>query len=108
MRYLLGCLALIFLCLGSCSKKKCDYTDDGVVAPKTEQEAIKKYLDSAGITATLHARGFYYKIDDGAIGTGSNPGECSPIVVAYTGKLINGTVFDQQNSYATQLSNLID
>ena len=108
MRYLLGCLALIILCLGSCSKKKCDYTDDGLVAPKPETDLIKKYLDSAGITATLHARGFYYRIDSGAIETGPNPGECTEIDVAYTGTLTNGAVFDQQNSYATQLSNLID
>src|SRR5258708_11010217 len=108
MRYLLGGLALIFMCLGSCSKKKCDYTDDHVVAPKTEQDAVKKYLDSIGIKANLHARGFYYKIDSGVIGTGPIPGECSQITVAYTGTLTNGTVFDQQSSYATQLSNLID
>lgn len=108
MRYLLGCLTLIIFCLGSCTKKKCDYVDDLVVAPKTEQDAVKKYLDSIGIKANLHARGFYYRIDSGAIETGSAPGECSQIIVAYTGTLVNGTVFDQQNSYATQLSNLID
>jgi len=108
MRNLLGCLALIFFCLGACSKKKCDYVDDGTIAPKTEQDAVKHYLDSAGITATLHARGFYYKIDSTVLGTGPSPGECTPITVAYTGRLTNGTVFDQQNSYATQLSNLID
>lgn len=108
MRTLLWSFALVFFCLSACSKKKCDYTDDGVVAPKTEQEAVKKYLDSVGINANLHARGFYYKIDSGANGTGATPGECSQITVAYTGKLTSGTVFDQQTSYATQLSNLID
>jgi FKBP-type peptidyl-prolyl cis-trans isomerase FkpA len=108
MRTLLWCLVLIFFCLGSCSKKKCDYVDDGLVAPTSEQAAIKKYLDSLGIQAVLHQRGFYYKIDSGENGTGSTPGECTPITVAYTGTLTNGTVFDQQTSYATQLSNLID
>ena len=108
MRTLLWCLALIFLCLGSCSKKKCDYTDDGMVAPAAETQGVKKYLDSLGIKASLHARGFYYKIDSSATETGSNPGECSQITVAYIGTLTNGTVFDQQTSYATQLSNLID
>src|ERR1700761_3068592 len=106
MRNLLWCLILISCCLGSCSKKKCDYSDDGVVAPTTEQQAVKHYLDSLGITANLHSRGFYYRID--SMGTGSIPGECTPIKVAYTGHLTDGTIFDQQNSFATQLSNLID
>jgi FKBP-type peptidyl-prolyl cis-trans isomerase FkpA len=106
MRNFLWCLVLISCCLGACSKKKCDYNDDGTVAPLAEQQAIKSYLDSVGIVATLHKRGFYYKID--SMGTGSMPGECSEITVAYTGTLTNGQVFDQQSSYATQLSNLID
>jgi len=106
MRNLLWCLILTSCCLGSCSKKKCDYSDDGVVAPISEQQAVKHYLDSLGITANLHSRGFYYKID--ITGTGSIPGECTPITVAYTGHLTDGTIFDQQNSFATQLSNLID
>src|ERR1700752_2184495 len=106
MRNLLWFSVLICCCLGACSKKKCDYVDDGVVAPTVEQKAVKQYLDSLSIEATLHPRGFYYKIE--SIGTGPTPGECSPINVAYTGRLTNGTIFDQQNSYATQLSNLID
>lgn len=106
MRNLLWCLILISCCLGSCSKKKCDYSDDGIVAPTNEQQAVKHYLDSLGIVANLHSRGFYYKID--SAGTGSIPGECTPITVAYTGHLTDGTIFDQQSSFATQLSNLID
>lgn len=106
MRNFLWCLVLISCCLGACSKKKCEYSDDGTVAPLAEQQLVKAYLDSAGIVATLHERGFYYKID--TPGTGSTPGECSEITVAYTGTLTNGQVFDQQSSYATELSNLID
>lgn len=106
MRYLLGCLLIASLCFLACSKKKCGYQDDGVVAPVTEQQAVKQYLDSMGITAVLHPRGFYYRIV--AEGTGATPGECSQIKVAYTGQLTNGTVFDQQTSFVTQLTNLID
>lgn len=106
MRNLLGCLILAAVCLGACSKKKCDYHDDGVVAPATEQQAVKHYLDSSGISATLHPRGFYYKIT--SPGSGGAPGECSQITVAYKGQLTNGTVFDQQTHFETQLSNLID
>ncbi len=106
MRILLCYFLLISCCLPSCSKKKCGYSDDGIIAPSDQQLAIKHYLDSVGISATLHPRGFYYKVDSG--GTESTPSECSSITVAYTGQLTNGVVFDQQSSYATQLSNLID
>src|ERR1700761_8257272 len=106
MRNFLWCLALISCCFGACSKKKCAYSDDGAVAPQNQQQAIKHYLDSVGITATLHPRGFYYTID--SMGMDPSPGECSSISVAYTGQLTNGFIFDQQASYSTQLSNLID
>jgi FKBP-type peptidyl-prolyl cis-trans isomerase FkpA len=106
MRNLLWCLVLASCCFGSCSKKKCGYSDDGMIAPTTEQQAVKHYLDSLGIIATLHPRGFYYKIDNA--GTGATPGECSQITMAYTGQLTNGKVFDQQSSFATELANLID
>jgi FKBP-type peptidyl-prolyl cis-trans isomerase FkpA len=99
-------LTLILCCLSSCSKKKCDYRDDGVTASQSEQQTIKHYLDSLGLTATLHPRGFYYTID--SLGTDPAPGECSAITAAYMGQLTNGAIFDQQSSYATQLSNLID
>lgn len=100
------CITLILCCLGSCSKKKCAYKDDGIIAPQSEQQSVKHYLDSLGITATLHPRGFYYKID--TLGLDPAPGECSAISAAYSGELTNGAIFDQQTSYATELSNLID
>jgi len=106
MRYLSWFLFSVTFCFVACSKKKCDYKDDGLVAPATEQQAVKHYLDSLGITATLHPRGFYYKINNA--GSGATPGGCSQITVGYTGQLTNGTVFDQQDSFATELSNLID
>ncbi|HMH24633.1 MAG TPA: FKBP-type peptidyl-prolyl cis-trans isomerase [Puia sp.] len=104
LRWLL--LSVTFCYCASCAKKKCEYTDDGMVAPVSEQQAVKKYLDSLGIAATLHSRGFYYKINDA--GSGLKPAECSQITIGYIGQLTNGTIFDQQNSFATQLVNLID
>ena len=106
MRILLCCFLFVPFFLGACKKNKCEYKDDGVVAPATEQQAVKHYLDSIGITAQLHSRGFYYKID--TMGTGAVPGECSQIDVAYTGKLTNGQIFDSQPGFSTQLANLID
>ena len=106
MRKLTWCFGLILCCLWGCTKKSCSYRDDGVTAPDGEQSAIKHYLDSIGVVANLNARGFYYKID--SPGTGTTPGECSTIDVAYSGHLTNGTLFDQENSFTTQLTNLID
>jgi len=106
MRSLLWCLIVASCCFGACSKKKCDYSDDHVVAPVAEQQAVKHYLDSLGITATLHSRGFYYKID--TEGTGPVPIACTQIKVSYTGWLTNGQKFDTQTSYETELANLID
>lgn len=106
MTKLSWCLGLIVCCLCGCTKKSCSYKDDGVIAPVSEQTSVKHYLDSVGVVANLNARGFYYKIDNS--GAGPPPGECSTIKVAYSGHLTNGTLFDQENSFTTQLSNLID
>jgi len=106
MRYLTWFLFSVTFCYTACSKKKCDYRDDGMIAPLNEQQAVKHYLDSLSITATLHPRGFYYKIN--TPGTGATPGGCSQVTVGYTGQLTNGTIFDQQDSFVTELSNLID
>ena len=106
MRSLLWCLLVASCTFYACSKKKCDYTDDHVVAPTTEQQSVKQYLDSLGISAELHSRGFYYKID--SAGAGNSPVACSEITVSYTGWMTDGVVFDQQTSYQTELANLID
>lgn len=95
----------VTFCFCACAKKKCDYRDDGLVAPVSEQQAVKHYLDSLGIIASLHPRGFYYKTSDS--GLGATPGKCSQITVGYTGRLTNGTVFDQQSSFVTELVNVI-
>jgi FKBP-type peptidyl-prolyl cis-trans isomerase FkpA len=76
------------------------------VAPISEQEAVKQYLDSLGINAELHSRGFYYKVD--STGAGNSPVACSQISVSYVGWMTDGVIFDQQTSYQTELANLID
>jgi len=95
------------LCFFSCFKKDtgCSYQNDTIVAPSWEQQAVKKYLDSVGITATLNSAGFYYNIV--SLGSGTAPGVCSRITVTYTGKLINGSVFDQQTDALFTLGGLI-
>ncbi|MHA4806939.1 FKBP-type peptidyl-prolyl cis-trans isomerase [Flavitalea flava] len=106
MRNLVCGLIFVSFYFAACSKKSCDYKDDGIIAPIVEQQAVKHYLDSLGIIAALHPRGFYYKVL--TPGEGVPPGECSEITLSYKGKLTNETVFAQQSSFVTKLANLID
>ncbi len=109
MRNLSLCLlvGVFWFYIGSCAKKdSCPYQNDNMVASASEQQAIKHYLDSMGITATLHPSGFYYSVAKG--GSSVTPGVCSQITVAYSGQLTNGKIFDQQSSFVSKLGELID
>ncbi len=100
-------LLTVSFCFFSCFKKDtgCSYQNDSTVAPSTETQAVKKYLDSIGVTATLHSAGFYYNII--SAGAGTTPGSCSRVTVSYAGKLINGTIFNQQTDALFTLGGLI-
>jgi FKBP-type peptidyl-prolyl cis-trans isomerase FkpA len=108
MQKILSLLLLtVSLCFLSCFKKDtgCSYQNDTTLAPSAETQAVKNYLDSIGITATLHLGGFYYYIISS--GSGNPPGVCSSVTVSYIGKLINGSVFDQQTDALFTLGGLI-
>ena len=97
-------LVLGFLCFVlffSCKKESgCGYSDQNIVAPVTEQQAVKSYLDSNSIyAATKHAAGFYYEVIED--GDGNSPNLCSQIEVSYTGKLTSGAVFEQASTAFT-------
>ena len=65
--------------------------------PKTvasEEPTIVGYASSSGINATRDSSGVYYKID--SLGSGPAPDINSKVFITYTGKLLNGTVFDRQ------------
>jgi FKBP-type peptidyl-prolyl cis-trans isomerase FkpA len=91
----------------SCFKKDtgCGFQSDTTIAPATEQKALKSYLDSVGISATLHSGGFYYVIVNP--GSGTVPGPCSRVTVTYTGQLINGSVFEQETDGLFTLGGLL-
>lgn len=100
-------LPLSIFIIGGCSKSfetnTCTPT-----TPQSEQAAIVAYASSNSITATAHSSGIYYQVINPGSGALPNPG--SRVYVKYTGKLLNGTVFDSQtNSSATGwvLSSLI-
>jgi FKBP-type peptidyl-prolyl cis-trans isomerase len=65
---------------------------------QSEEGAITAYATANGITATRHSTGIYYQIINP--GSGVTASISSKIFVTYTGKLLNGTVFDQQTNSA--------
>jgi FKBP-type peptidyl-prolyl cis-trans isomerase FkpA len=97
----------VFFLFESCFKKDsgCNYQKNISVASVTDQQNLQKYLDSAGINATLDSDGFYYQIISS--GSGTPPDVCSVITVTYTGQLTNGNVFDQETNQLYTLGGLI-
>jgi FKBP-type peptidyl-prolyl cis-trans isomerase FkpA len=91
---------LCFILFYSCKKDSgCGYNDQNIVAPVSEQQAVKNYLDSNSIAATKDAAGFYYQVFED--GVGSNPNLCSQVELTYTGKLISGNIFEQKSAAFT-------
>jgi FKBP-type peptidyl-prolyl cis-trans isomerase len=72
---------------------------DTSCSPKTvqsEQAVIVNYALTEGINATEHNTGLYYEIINP--GTGTTPTPNNNISVTYTGKLLDGTVFDSKTT----------
>jgi FKBP-type peptidyl-prolyl cis-trans isomerase FkpA len=109
MGKIVACALISSLFFSSCLKKDsgCGYGEPGSVAPTNERQLLKAYLDSANIQAVLSPSGFYYTIAQD--GSGSVPGQCSQITVAYKGWLTSGTSFEPQTTTVfTALGSLID
>jgi FKBP-type peptidyl-prolyl cis-trans isomerase FkpA len=93
---------LCFVLFYSCKKESgCGYSDQHVVAPLSEQQAVKDYLTTSNVSAALKdSSGFYYEIVGSGEGNGS-PGLCSQVELSYTGQLTNGHVFEQATTAFT-------
>src|SRR5258708_17864762 len=100
-RYIL-LLILFITALSSCKK---DATFDPAKQAATDDAAIQAYVKTNNITATKDASGLYYQVI--TPGTGNYPTKNSLISVNYTGKLLNGTVFDSGTITSSALSGLI-
>jgi len=104
MKRLILCVSIL-LALGGCMKK-----DEGCTAvdPSVEKPAMISYCVSNNILYTQHSSGILYQIVDP--GYGATPTPNSLIYVSYTGKLLDGTIFDAQASPTTgfYLRNTID
>ena len=73
---------------------------------KKDIELIEGYLADSSLTAQSTESGLYYIIEEQ--GTGNNPTLSSIVKVAYTGKLLNGNVFDSGTVNNSPLFNYID
>lgn len=102
-----GFLGFVLFC-GSCKKDSgCGYSDQNVVAPVSEQQAVQAYLSSYGInTAHKDSSGFYYEIIQD--GSGGKPSLCSQVELTYTGKLTTGNIFASNKSTAFTLGSSIE
>jgi FKBP-type peptidyl-prolyl cis-trans isomerase FkpA len=103
MKYLVFLTALIMLMSSGCMKH-----DQGCAAvdPKTEEPQIIGYATANSINTSKDYSGVYYEIINA--GSGSTPMANSTVTVAYTGKLLNGYMFDQRTSYTNSLSGLME
>ncbi len=84
-------ILLAFVLLAACSDNGCE-----PVKPEAEESQILAYAAANGITATRHSTGMYYQVMNP--GSGVTPNQASKVYVIYTGKHMDGTVFDQATS----------
>jgi FKBP-type peptidyl-prolyl cis-trans isomerase FkpA len=100
-KYLL-LFTLFITALTSCKK---DPAFDPVKQAATDDAAIQAYISANSITATKDPSAVYYQVI--TPGTGNYPNVNSLISCAYSGKLLNGTVFDSGNISSTALSSFV-
>lgn len=102
-------MAAVMLIAGTGCGKKDTTTNCTAVDPTTEDARLQAYAAAQGITATKQpSTGIYYQIINA--GTGVIPTVNSRVSVQYTGKTLDGTTFDSNqtpNGYTEYLSNLI-
>ena len=95
----------LVMCLGmlvatGCLKKEEDLYAQNEVRLQADESIIQQFLKDNGISATRHESGIYYQIiepGEGDVVYTAN----TQIEVKYTGRLLNGKVFDQTKSNTT-------
>jgi FKBP-type peptidyl-prolyl cis-trans isomerase FkpA len=100
-RYIL-LLSLFVIGFSSCKKTT---PFDPVKQAATDDAAIQAYMKANNITATKDPSGLYYEVV--TPGTGAYPTSTSLVTMNYSGKLLNGTVFDSGSINSDALTNLI-
>lgn len=93
-RFLVFLLSIVVFSLSSCVKDtSCDPK-----TPQSEAAAMQAYATAQGINATVDpTSGLFYEVM--APGNSTKPNVNSRIYIRYVGKLLDGTVFDQQTDH---------
>jgi FKBP-type peptidyl-prolyl cis-trans isomerase FkpA len=86
-------ILILFACPNCAKNKSCTPT-----TPASEYAQMQAYCTANGITPTVHSSGLFYQIINPGAGTSVSAN--SIIYITYTGKLMDGTVFDSQSSSA--------
>ena len=100
-RYIL-LLSLFVIGISACKKTT---PFDPAKQAAIDDAAIQAYIKANSITATKDPSGLYYQVV--TPGTGVYPAKNSLVTMNYTGKLLNGTVFDSGIISNQPLSSLI-
>jgi len=85
-------LFVYFIMFGGASCIKDTGCQNKTVA--SEAATISAYAATNSITGTTHSSGVYYQVT--VPGSGPTPTPYSQVSIRYTGKLLDGTVFDSQ------------
>src|SRR5690242_14221337 len=99
--FLFAILAFPFI-FGGCNKSKdntCPYVESNLVAPASDVANLQAYVMATHPAAIQHSSGIFYEIT--TQGTGASPSVCSNVSVKYSGYLINGTKFDENQTGVT-------
>lgn len=93
---------IVAVALTGCLNSDLTNTDDQL---KGDLEAIDTYLDNQGILAYADANGLRFTLD--SVGSGYPPKFGNTVTFKYTGKLLNGTVFEASTLSNVAIANLI-
>ncbi len=104
MKKILLLLVIFVTALSACKKDK-EEKFDAAAQAVADDAAIQAYISANNINTTKDASGVYYQVQ--TQGTGTYPTSTSTVSVNYSGKLLNGTVFDSGSLNNYSLSGLI-
>ena len=77
-----------------------------VTQAQLDQLAIEQFLTDNQLEAQSTASGLHYIIS--TAGSAEKPGDEASITVAYVGKLLDGSVFDQSTNFTGDLNQMIE
>jgi len=92
---------LIVVLFSACHKETFNTPKQTVI----DNDKIKAYIAANHINATLAPSGIYYEIL--ITGNGSFPNDTSHVQVSYSGKLLNGTIFQPQSTDIIPLTSTV-